>query len=92
MALPNGVIVWSWISSKYTQEACKNVTTDLEREYDGLILERKVSTPFSIVYHPELYIFSEFNEEQAYFYHSQNGLLRWIFELWRIDIITEASL
>jgi hypothetical protein len=41
---------------------------------------------------PELDVTPELDEEDASFYHSQIGVLRWMVELGRIDIITEVSM
>ena len=42
------------------------------------------------VYRPEIDITRELGSEDAAYYHSLLGVLRWIVELGRIDIIVEA--
>ena len=92
IALPNGVIAWALSASKYAQKACNNVTNYLDHEYDGRTLDQNVRTPFPDGYHPELDIYPELNEEQASFYNSKIGVLRWIVELVRIYIISKVLL
>jgi transposase len=90
--LPNRVEAWSLSPSKYVQEAVKNVQEYLAREQEGRKLEKKAPTPFVKDYRPELDITPELGPEEASYYQSQIGVLRWMVELGRIDIITEVSL
>jgi hypothetical protein len=55
-------------------------------------LKRKVTSPFTQDYRPELDTSEELNVERATRYQSDIGILRWIVEIGRIDIITEVSL
>jgi hypothetical protein len=89
--LPNGVVAWGMSSSKYVQEAVRNVEVYLERNYRGLRLVKKASAPFPTNYCPELDTTAELDEDGVSFYQSQVGVLRWMVELGQIDIITEAS-
>ena len=92
VTLLNGVEAWSLSPSKYVQDAVSNVKKYLEAEMPHKKLEAKASSPFRRDYRPEMDTSKELNEKEASFYHSQIGILRWIVELGRIDIITEVSL
>jgi len=53
---------------------------------------KKAPTPFQNDYAPEMDITPELNAVQATYFQSQVGVLRWMVELGRIDIITETSM
>ena len=57
-------------------------------------LQKKTAEhPFSSQsYRPELDITEECNEDQVEFYQSLVGIMRWLCEIGRIDILTETSL
>lgn len=91
--LTNGVHAWGISSSKYIQEAVRNVETYLTKEYgEGKRVPRRAPTPMERDYRPELDHSAELGPKEANFYQSQIGILRWIVELGRIDIITEVSM
>jgi len=90
--LPNGVYSWSLSPSKYVQEAVRNVKEYLGREYDGRTLLKSAPTAFVKDYRPELDISEELGSDEASYYQSQIGILRWMVELGRVDIITEVSM
>eukprot|EP00934_Nitzschia_sp_Nitz4_P006827 Nitzschia sp. Nitz4//scaffold434_size7771//2174//3312//NITZ4_009151-RA/size7771-exonerate_protein2genome-gene-0.20-mRNA-1//-1//CDS//3329551831//6817//frame0 len=52
----------------------------------------KPPTPFSNDYIPELDISEELNAEDANYFQSIIGILRWMVEIGRVDIITEVSM
>eukprot|EP00978_Attheya_sp_CCMP212_P012602 scaffold31521_cov55-Attheya_sp.AAC.1 len=89
--LPNGVWSWSLSPSKYVQEAIKikNAKEHLNKEYDGLNLTKRAPTPFVKDYRVELDILEELGPEEASYFQSQIGVLRWMVELGQVDIITE---
>jgi hypothetical protein len=88
----NGVYSWSLSPSKYVQEAVRNVKEYLAKEYDGRLLDKRASTPYPTDYRPELDISPELGAEEATYYQSQIGVLRWMVELGRVDMITEVSM
>ena len=90
--LPNGVWSWSLSPSKYVQEAIRNVREHLKKEYDGRNLDKRASTAFAKDYRAELDVSEELGPEDASYYQSQIGVLRWMVELGRVDIITEVSM
>jgi hypothetical protein len=87
--LPNGVVAWGMISSKYVQSAVQNVKEYLAAIPGDQMLVKKASGPFTGGYKPELDDSPELDSTRAKFYQFQIGILRWCVELGRIDIITE---
>ena len=86
--------LWSFSSSQYIQNACKNVKQYLKNETrPGFKVTKKDNrSPISSGYRPELDETEELSPEDASHYHSLIGVLRWIVELGRVDIITEVSM
>jgi hypothetical protein len=72
--------------AKYVREAVRNVERFLDKEY-GTKLPKRVSGPLPTNYRPETDVTPELEGEELSYYHSQIGVLRWIVELGRIDII-----
>jgi hypothetical protein len=72
----------------------KRTLADVERELAeiGQSLKMKVTTPLSVDYRPELDTTPELDAWRANYYQGLNGVLRWIVELERIDIIVPISL
>jgi hypothetical protein len=90
--LPNLVEAWAMSPSKYVQEAVSNCEEYLTRECDGRTLSRKAKTPFKSGYRPELDISPELGPEQATYFQSVIGVLRWAVEIGRVDILMEVSM
>jgi hypothetical protein len=90
VVMPNGVCSWMLSPAKYIKEAVKNVEKHLQDKY-GKQLPRKAPAPFPREYEPELDVTKELEGEEASYYQSQIGTLRWMVEIGRIDIITEVS-
>ena len=64
----------------------------LGNEFNGPKLPKKhAKSPFANEYCPELDITPELNIKYCSYYQSQIGILRWMVELGRTDIITEVS-
>jgi hypothetical protein len=92
VTLENGVEAWSMSPSKYVQEAVKNVKNYLQEKEPGRPWLKKAPTPFSKDYRPEIDISPKLGVNDATYYMSQIGVLRWMVELGRVDIITEVSM
>jgi hypothetical protein len=90
--LPNDVVAWGMVSSKYVQSAVQNVQEYLAALPGDQKLLKKSSGLFAGVYKPELDNSPELDSIRANFYQSHIGILRWCVELGRIDIITEVSM
>ena len=61
--LSNGVYEWSFIPSKYVQEAVRVVKDRLKKSYDGCTLPSLSSAPPPIKYCPELDIYPELDAD-----------------------------
>ena len=92
MRLANGVEAWGMSSSKYALAAVGNVVAHLESKGQGHMLPKRAPTLFMGGYQPEIDVIPELEPESATYYQSQLGILRWMCELGRIDIITEVSM
>ena len=91
MTLPNGVVAWGMSSSKYIQAAVSNVKAFHAKHFPSRKWAKRSSGPFPLNYAPELDTTPLLDSDQASFYQSQIGVLRWCVELGRVDIITEIS-
>jgi hypothetical protein len=90
VAMSNGVQAWMISAAKYVREALNNVERHLEREY-GTKLPKRVYGPLPTDYRPEIDITPELVGDELSYFQSQIGVLRWMVELGRIDIVTEVS-
>jgi hypothetical protein len=86
----------AWFTSPdpYTKAAVENVERWLlaKAQHDsGYQLKTKASTVLPSGYKPELDVTPELSDKYANWYQQQIGVLRWMVELGRIDIITEVS-
>ena len=88
--MENGVIAWGLSSSKYVKEAIANVERYLATNTIGKGL-KKVRTPWPAGYEAELDSSEELDGELLTFYQHLIGVLHWIVELGRVDLITEVS-
>ena len=93
MQLHNGIWAWSMSPSKYVKEAvriCKKyVARHLSKEYR---FPRRADNPFEGGCSPKLDVSPVLGPEEASYYQSEIGVMRWIIEMGRINIITEVSL
>ena len=92
MTLPNGVEAWSAIPSKYVQESIKNVNEYMNKEFPGMALTKNPSSPFPRGYEAETDVSPVLTGERDTSYQSFIGVLRWMDELGRIDMITKVSM
>ena len=97
--LDTGEFCWSFGSSQYVQEACHNVRKYLKDKYkDDKVNDREYFMPnkygaaLSNHYHPEIDVTPELKPEDAAYYQSLIGILRWMVELGRIYICCEVSM
>ena len=88
--LDNGQRCWAFGSKQYVEEAVQNVLNHLKKQGEGLAA--KAVTPMTNGYRPEIDVSPELGSEDAAYYHSLIGVLRWIVELGRIDINVEVSM
>jgi hypothetical protein len=77
-------------SSKYVREAFGNVEQQLEKNH-GLKLKKKATAPWPTGYVSETDTTPELDPTKAQYYQSLIGVLHWMCELGRVDILTEVS-
>ena len=90
VTLANGNKAWAFSSSQYVQAAIENVEAHLKRF--NMSLPRRASSPLKNNYRPETDISTALNMRDSAYYQSLIGVLRWIIELGRVDITSEASM
>jgi hypothetical protein len=90
--LPDGVTVWSMSARKYVKESIRNVRQMLMDD-GGLNLPAcKSSAPIPTDYRPELDVSRELDDQMASRYQQLIGVLRWMVEIGRVDILHEVSI
>lgn len=90
VTLENGKQAWAFSSSQYVKNAVENVENHLRKQNKSL--PKRVKSPLSVNYRPEIDTTPELDAIDASYYQSLIGILRWIVELGRIDVTCEASL
>ena len=91
--LENGIECWAASSSQYVQAAIKNVEEYLGKDQNPKMkLPTRAETPLQTSYRPELDASPELGPDEAAYYQSLIGILRWIVELGRVDICLEVSM
>jgi hypothetical protein len=81
---------WAMSSEKYVKQAVAEV--ELELSAVDQCLPTRVSTPLSQGYRPELDQSRELDGRRGQYYQSLIGVLRWICELGRVDILVAVSM
>ena len=81
---------WAMSSDLYVKRA----VTEVERELEeiGERLSTKISTPMSQGYRPEVDTTPELDAKRANYFQGLIGVLRWICELGRIDILVDVAM
>ena len=82
VTMPNSQKCWAFGSTQYVRAAVDNVEEYLGTK--GQKLQPKATTPLSRNYRPEVDISDELDEEEASYFQSLIGVLRWIVELGRV--------
>jgi Reverse transcriptase (RNA-dependent DNA polymerase) len=88
--MANGVYAWSMSPSKYVQDAVRNVEDYLSKNGDRK-LPGRCKAPWPTDYVCETDVSPELTPEQANYYQSLIGILHWMVEIGRVDMITEVS-
>jgi hypothetical protein len=81
---------WAFESTSYVKKAIADLEKELEDVDLRLLLNTK--TPLATGYRPELDLSPELGSKQLNYYHGLIGILRWICEIGRIDILMPVSL
>jgi hypothetical protein len=82
--------VWAMSPQAYIKRAIQEVERELA--LDNSYLPKKVQTPLSHNYRPELDFSMELDSQRTNYYQGLIGVLRWIVELGRVDIIVPVSM
>ena len=90
LTLENGIKAWSFSSSQYVQSAVQNVEANLKEKVKKF--PPRAETPLGSNYRPELDFTPELQPEDAAYYQSLIGMIRWMVELGRVDICCEVSM
>jgi hypothetical protein len=90
--LPDGATVWSMSARKYVKEAVKNMKQMLIEDGGQTLSTSKSSAPIPTDYRPELDVTRELGERLASRYQQLIGVLRWMCEIGRLDILHEVSI
>jgi hypothetical protein len=89
--LGDGRQVWSMSATSYIKSAVANIESELAHG-PHTILRSKAYRPMKSGYRPEVDVTPLLSEELAAYYQGLIGVLRWICEIGRIDILTEVSM
>jgi hypothetical protein len=82
--------VWAMSPQEYIRRAIQEVECKLA--LDNSYLPKKVQTPLSNGYRPELNFSIELDSQRTNYYQGLIGVLRWIVELGRMDIIVPVTM
>ena len=83
----NKVWCWTLSPSKYVQEAVRNCREHLKTSFDGkYTMSKKMPNPFVMGYDADMDDSEECNPEEASYFQSLIGVMRWMVELGRVDI------
>ncbi len=89
----NGELPMKQVWTMSAQEYIKRAIEEDERELNesGQFIPKKIEMPLSSGYRPELDFMPELSAQQTNYYQGLIGILRWVVELGRIDIIMPVS-
>jgi len=90
IVLNNGIKSFYFSMNQYIKETIRNFETYLKER--NLALLKTTPIPITKNYSPEVDMSQELDESNAAYYQSLIGILRWIVEMGRVDIITEVSM
>ena len=81
---------WGMSSDLYVKRAIADVEQELELV--GKFLPTRAQTPITCGYRPELDTTAELDAKRANYYQGLIGILRWMVELGRVDILTPIAM
>jgi hypothetical protein len=90
--MEGGRKAWSMSAKSYIKSAVSNLESNMDRTTVANILPSKSYRPFKTGYRPEIDVSPVLPPLQALYYQGLIGVLRWICELGRMDILTEVSM
>ena len=81
---------WAMSSENYTKKVLQEVERELEEA--GRSLPKKTVTPLSSGYRPEIDMSEELDPTRQNYFQGLIGILRWLVELGRLDIMVPVSM
>jgi hypothetical protein len=91
--LPNRVMAWGLSLSKYVVQAVKNCQLHLTEKLAGRYsIPAKADNSFPVDYDPSTDLSDLLDPDCSSLYQHPIGVMRWMVELGRIDIVTEVSM
>ncbi len=89
--LDNDVHAWSLSPSKYVQEAVRTCEKHLKENFDGAYkLSKNAPNPFPLGYEPEMDTTPVLDPDEASYFQTIIGVMRWMVELGRVDIAVKV--
>ena len=83
---------WAMSSDSYVKNAVETVEGSLKEVRLEFLPKKKIETPISAGYKPELDSTAELDPERLNYFQGLIGVLRWICELGRLDIVLPVAL
>jgi len=90
--LPDGSEAWSASARDYVMTAVRNLEETLSRDPISSKLRNRVDRPLPISYRPEVDVSPLLGQDMVTRFQTCLGVLRWIVELGRLDILLEVSM
>jgi hypothetical protein len=81
---------WGMSSDTYVKRAIADVERELEQI--GKYLPKRVTTPLAQGYRPEIDATGELDDKRANYFQGLIGILRWMCELGRVDILVPVAM
>jgi len=83
---------WAMSSDSYVKNAIKEVESELAQMKEPMQLPKRTSTPLAAGYRPELDMSKPLDGDRQNYYQGLIGVLRWVCELGRLDILMPLSM
>jgi len=90
--LKSGLECWSALARDYVKSAVRNMEQVLQQDPIPSKLRNRMDRPLPIAYRPEVDVSPLLDSVLTTRFQNGLGVLRWIVELGRIDIMTEVSM
>jgi len=90
--LPDGTEAWSASARDYVKTAIRNMEEVLSQDSIPSKLRNRIDRPLPLSYRPEVDISPPLLPEMTTRFQTGLGILCWIVELGRLDILTEVSM
>jgi hypothetical protein len=91
--ISNGVYAWGMSPAKYIKETVSNCEKHLKTNYDGWhAMPTQAVNPFAMGYEPEIDETPALDLDQASYFQSIIGGMRWMCKIGRINVSTEVLL